>query len=170
MRIRPFTMRRLKKDVLLELPEKIEETMLSELCGEQKRMYSAFLAIAKEKANSYMGESNSRFMILSLLTRLRQICCHPSLFDENYHKGSAKLDLLSEIVLSAIAGGHRLLVFSQFTSMLGIIRKELTAKGVDCFYLDGTTGARERVELVNRFNGGEKQVFLITLVEQENSL
>ena len=163
MRIRPFTMRRLKKDVLLELPEKIEETMLSELCGEQKRMYSAFLAIAKEKANGYMKESNARFMILSLLTRLRQICCHPSLFDENYHKGSAKLDLLSEIVLSAIAGGHRLLVFSQFTSMLGIIKKELTQKGVDCFYLDGSTGARERVELVNRFNSGEKQVFLISL-------
>ena len=163
MRIRPFTMRRMKNDVLPELPEKIEETMLAELSGEQKRMYLAFLEIAREKADNYMKETNSRFMILSLLTRLRQICCHPSLFDESYHKGSSKLELLCEIVLSAIAGGHRLLIFSQFTSMLGIIRKELDAKGVDCFYLDGSTESSERLELANRFNNGEKQVFLISL-------
>lgn len=164
MKISPFTMRRMKKDVLKELPEKIEDTMFAELLPEQKKMYSAFLAIAREKADSFLREgSGSQFMILSLLTRLRQICCHPSLFDEGYHKGSGKLELLGELVASAIAGGHRILVFSQFTSMLAIIQKELNSKGIESFYLDGSTESKQRIELANRFNNGEKQVFLISL-------
>lgn len=75
--------------------------------------------------------------ILTLLMRLRQICCHPTLFDENYDKDSGKLDLLMELVTNAVESGHRILVFSQFTSMLSIIRESLKNVGIDSFYLDG---------------------------------
>ena len=101
--------------------------------------------------------------ILTLLMRLRQICCHPTLFDENYDKDSGKLDLLMELVTNAVESGHRILVFSQFTSMLSIIRESLKNVGIDSFYLDGKTPSYERAELSDRFNGGENNVFLISL-------
>ena len=81
--------------------------------------------------------------ILTLLMRLRQICCHPTLFDENYDKDSGKLDLLMELVTNAVESGHRILVFSQFTSMLSIIRESLKNVGIDSFYLDGKTPSYE---------------------------
>ena len=163
-RIKPFMLRRMKHDVLSELPEKIENTIYAELTGEQKDMYSAYLAVAKEQTRSLLDEGGQgRMKILSLIMRLRQICCHPVLFDENYKKGSAKLDLLQELIESARDGGHRILVFSQFTSMLDIIRRELDEAGTEYFYLDGHTSSKERSDLAHRFNGGEKDVFLISL-------
>ena len=101
--------------------------------------------------------------ILAALTRLRQICCHPSTFLSNYTGGSGKLDLLLQQLDNAIANEHRILCFSQFTGMLEIITKELEAKGITFFYLDGTTPPMERLEMVKRFNEGEGQVFLISL-------
>lgn len=162
-RIKPFVMRRMKKDVLAELPEKIEDTVFSELLPEQKALYRAYMKTARRELDRIFAEGESELMILSLLTRLRQICCHPALFDENYTKGSGKLELLCELVDSAVAGGHRVLVFSQFTSMLKIIRETLLQKGFDSFYLDGSTPPQLRSELADRFNGGEKNVFLISL-------
>ena len=82
--------------------------------------------------------------ILTLLMRLRQICCHPTLFDENYDKDSGKLDLLMELVTNAVESGHRILVFSQFTSMLSIIRESLKNVGIDSFYLDGNSAITTR--------------------------
>lgn len=162
-RIKPFVMRRMKNEVLAELPEKIENTVLAELTGEQKEIYRAYVKSARHELDRIFSGDESEIMILSLLTRLRQICCHPSLFDENYTKGSGKLELLCELVDSAVSAGHRVLVFSQFTSMLKIIREALLHKGFDSFYLDGGTSPRERAELAERFNGGEKEVFLISL-------
>ena len=101
--------------------------------------------------------------ILTILMRLRQICCHPKLFDENYKKDSGKLNLLIELIENAISAGHRILVFSQFTSMLEIVRSQLKERKVSCFYLDGRTPSYERAELSDRFNGGERDVFLISL-------
>lgn len=130
-RIKPFMLRRMKNDVLNELPEKIENTMYAELTGEQKKMYTSYLALAKNQTLALLGEGGQgKMRILTLLMRLRQICCHPTLFDENYDKDSGKLDLLMELVTNAVESGHRILVFSQFTSMLSIIRESLKNVGI----------------------------------------
>ncbi len=163
-RIKPFMMRRMKSDVLNELPEKIENTMYAELTSEQRDVYSAYLALAKDRTIALLGEGGQgRMRILTLLMRLRQICCHPTLFDENYEKDSGKLNLLLELITNAVDSGHRILVFSQFTSMLDIIQKKLKEMKISSFYLDGQTPSYERAELSDRFNGGERDVFLISL-------
>lgn len=162
-RIKPFVMRRMKKDVLKELPEKIENTIYAELVPEQKKLYEAYLAVARREVDRIIAEGESDMLILSLLTRLRQICCHPALFDDAYENESGKLELLYELVSSAVLGGHRVLVFSQFTSMLKIIKEEFSKKGIESFYLDGSTPPYERAELADRFNSGEREVFLISL-------
>ena len=138
--------------------------MYAELTGEQKKMYTSYLALAKNQTLALLGEGGQgKMRILTLLMRLRQICCHPTLFDENYDKDSGKLDLLMELVTNAVESGHRILVFSQFTLMLSIIRESLKNVGIDSFYLDGKTPSYERAELSDRFNGGENNVFLISL-------
>lgn len=122
--IQPFLLRRVKKDVLKELPDKIETLHVSELTKQQKELYLAYLErIKAETEESLQGEGfqKSRMKILAGLTRLRQLCCHPSLFLEDYKGNSGKLEQLMEIVLNAIENGRRILIFSQFTSMLRLI-------------------------------------------------
>ena len=163
-KIQPFILRRMKKEVLKELPEKIENTVYTGLEPEQKRMYEAFLKVARNEImymSDFSGENNMR--ILTLLMRLRQICCHPKLFDSNFKDESGKLLLFEELVTSAIEAGHRILVFSQFTSMLGIIKERLEKLEISYFYLDGSTHSEERIELANKFNNGEREIFLISL-------
>lgn len=163
-KIRPFILRRMKKEVLKELPEKIENTVYTGLQPEQKRLYEAFLKVARNEVQ-YMSDtaSENHMKILSLLMRLRQICCHPRLMDTDFKEDSGKLLLFEELVSSGISAGHRILVFSQFTSMLSIIKESLDKAEISYFYLDGSTPAEERTELANRFNSGEKDVFLISL-------
>lgn len=164
--IAPFILRRLKRDVLTELPDKTESRLMNEMTPEQEKVYKAyFVQSRKELANELQnrGFDASRIKILALLTRLRQIACDPALFLENYDGGSGKLDQLEELVGDAVAGGHRLLIFSQFTSMLHRIRERLAEAGHDCEYLDGQTPAAERLRLVKEFNAGTKPVFLISL-------
>ncbi|WP_026907836.1 DEAD/DEAH box helicase [Paucisalibacillus globulus] len=163
---KPFILRRLKKDVLKELPDKIESVSVSELTNEQKELYVGYLRQVQQEAAQSIKESgfqHNRMKILAGLTRLRQICCHPSLFIENYAGKSGKLDLLMETVETAIANGKRMLIFSQFTSMHEIIIGKLKEAGIDYFYLSGKTPSSERVEMSDRFNEGEKSVFLISL-------
>lgn len=165
-RVRPFILRRMKSDVLKELPEKIETLQTSDLSPEQKKLYMAYLMkLQQETIQQLQTESfqKNRMKILAGLTRLRQLCCHPSLFLENYTGDSGKLDQLLEIVEDYHNAGKRILIFSQFTEMLGIIRRELEQCGLSYFYLDGKTPASERVELCRRFNEGEQDVFLISL-------
>jgi len=165
-RVRPFLLRRRKGDVLRELPEKIETVASAELTAEQKRVYLAYMARLREDASRDLdasGFQRSRIKILAGLTRLRQICCDPALFLEGYEGGSGKLDLLMDLLAEAIDGGRRILVFSQFTSMLAIIRDALAARGWPCFYLDGSTPTAQRLTLVEAFNRGERPVFLISL-------
>lgn len=164
--INPFILRRLKKDVLKELPDKIETRLVAELTDHQKKIYLAFLQqakteIAKEIADKGIGRSHIK--ILSTLTRLRQICCHPSLFIDDYDGDSGKMQLLQEVVEDALEGGHRILLFSQFTSMLKIIEKWLISKDISYLYLDGETPAEKRGELVKEFNAGIGSIFLISL-------
>lgn len=164
--ISPFILRRMKKDVLTELPDKYETKMLTELSEEQKKIYLSYLANIKNDIQSELSEGGldrSRIKILAALTRLRQICCHPSTFLDNYQGGSGKLDLLMEIIPDAIANEHRILVFSQFTSMLKIIEDELKDMNIPYFYLEGSTPTLERNDIVKRFNNGEGKVFLISL-------
>lgn len=166
MHTKPFILRRLKTDVLKELPEKIENVMLAELTEEQKRIYLAYLAKVRSEIASEVREAGfdkSRIKILTALTRLRQICCHPGVFLENYRGDSGKLILLDEILDSALGSGHRILLFSQFTSMLGLINDRLARQGISTLYLDGNTDVKERGRLVKQFNEGEGQVFLISL-------
>lgn len=165
-RVRPFILRRMKQDVLKELPDKIETLQTSELTIEQKKLYMAYLAKLQKETSEQLsreGFQKSRMRILAGLTRLRQLCCHPSLFIEDYTGDSGKLEQLMDIVEEALSSGKRILLFSQFTSMLSIIRKELEKRGESCFYLDGQTPAAERVELCRRFNEGEQDLFLISL-------
>lgn len=162
-KIKPFVLRRMKSDVLSELPEKIENTIYADFEPEQLNIYSAFLKAAREEARRVSEGGEGTMRILSLLTRLRQICCHPKLIDESYSKDSGKLKLLEELVTSALSAGHRVLIFSQFTSMLQIIRTRLDRLGIKSFYLDGSTPSYERTALADKFNGGEGQVFLISL-------
>lgn len=164
--INPFLLRRLKTDVLKELPPKIETKMTTELHEEQKKLYLAYLEKAKSDVTNEIatkGYSKSSITILAVLTRLRQICCHPALFVENYKENSAKLELLEEIVVDAIESGHRILIFSQFTAMLELINKMLSQNKITHFYLDGSTPAEDRRDMVNSFNKGENNVFLISL-------
>lgn len=165
-RISPFIMRRLKKDVLTELPDKVESRLLAPMTDEQAKIYRAwFMRSQKEFADALKesGFAESRIKILAILTRLRQIACDPSLFLEDYAGGSGKLEMLNEIVTEAVAGEHRLLIFSQFTSMLQKIAARLETPKTDCFYLDGTTPALKRLEMAKSFNGGAGKVFLISL-------
>ncbi|MGX5634541.1 SNF2 helicase associated domain-containing protein [Bacillus thuringiensis] len=160
--VRPFILRRLKKEVLKELPDKIESNHISELTKQQKELYVSYLENIKDTLDTEDFQK-SRIKILAGLTRLRQICCHPSLFIENYHGGSSKLEQLLEMTKQAISNQKRLLIFSQFSSMLQMIYEQFEKDGISSFYLDGRTPSKERVHMAEQFNQGEKEVFLISL-------
>jgi len=164
--IKPFVLRRLKNEVLKELPEKVESKVIADMTSEQKKLYAAYLKQAQREVAAEIkakGIEKSKIKILALMMRLRQICCHPALFIENYKGGSGKMEALLEIVETSVDSGHRLLLFSQFTGMLEIIGKFLKESGRSYFYLDGSTKAKDRMDMVKRFNGGERDMFLISL-------
>ncbi|MBS4177769.1 DEAD/DEAH box helicase [Lederbergia citrea] len=165
-RIRPFLLRRIKEDVLSELPEKMEQLVSMELLPEQKKLYGAYLAKLRHDTLKHLNKETirkNRIKILAGLTRLRQICCHPSLFVDGYQGSSAKMEQLLQIVEESRISGRRVLIFSQFTKMLGLIGRELAGRGHAFFYLDGQTPAEDRVNMCQRFNEGEGQFFLISL-------
>ncbi|MFE6074274.1 SNF2 helicase associated domain-containing protein [Paenibacillus sp. NPDC057886] len=164
--VRPFILRRLKKDVLEELPDRIETVQRSELKDEQKKLYAAYLSQLQDETSKDMEENGfqkNRIKILAGITRLRQLCCHPALFVEGYQGDSGKMEQLLETIQDCLAAGKRILIFSQFASMLNLIRQTLAAQGRDLFYLDGQTPAQSRVEMCRRFNEGEAELFLISL-------
>ena len=165
-RIRPFLLRRLKEDVLSELPEKMESIDSVDLYPDQKKLYAAYLAKLKHDTLKHLDHNRlakNRIKILAGLTRLRQICCHPALFVDGYKGSSAKFEQLMQIVEESRLSGRRVLIFSQFTKMLELIGRELAYQGLPFFYLDGNTPSKERVEICNRFNDGERDLFLISL-------
>ncbi|WP_227937607.1 DEAD/DEAH box helicase [Alkalihalobacillus deserti] len=165
-RVRPFLLRRIKEDVLSELPEKVESLVSAELLPEQKKLYMAYLAKLRHETLKHLDKDTlrkNRIKILAGLTRLRQICCHPSLFVDGYKGSSAKFEQLLQIAEESRISGRRVLIFSQFTKMLELIGRELTMRGQTYFYLDGQTPSEERLDLCNRFNDGERELFLISL-------
>ena len=165
--IEPFILRRIKKEVLTELPDKTISVLYNEMQDEQKKIYQAFLAQAKEQAIQMVqkdGTKNNQIKILALLMRLRQICCHPSLFVEDYKESSSKLTQCMEIVKDAVKAGHKILLFSGYTSMFKIIEKELKKEQIEYYKLTGQTKVGERMQLVDDFNNNpEIKVFLISL-------
>ena len=167
MLIEPFVLRRNKKEVLTELPDKTVTILNNEMEEEQRKIYLTYLAQAKQEIAEQIeinGYEKSHIQILAALTRLRQICCHPGLFISNYREGSGKLEQCMEILEEAVNGGHKILLFSGYTSMFEIIEKELKEKNIKYFKLTGATKVDERIELVDEFNRNpEIKVFLISL-------
>jgi SNF2 family DNA or RNA helicase len=167
MLIEPFILRRLKKEVLTELPDKTISVLNNEMVDEQNKIYVSYLMNAKKEIQdeiSANGFEKSQIKILALLTRLRQICCHPSLFIGNYRGESSKLNQCMEIINDAIESNHRILLFSQFTSMFEIIEKELNKNEIKYYKLTGSTKVDERIKMVDEFNTDENiKVFLISL-------
>ena len=157
----PFILRRMKAEVLQELPPKTENIHRIELEPQQRKLYLAAVVDAREKLRAAKPED--KMAVFAVLMRLRQICCDPRLVGDNWTGGSAKLDACMELVTAAVEGGHRILLFSQFTSMLELLAKRLDQAGVSHFTLQGSTPKPVRAELVRRFNNGEAGVFLISL-------
>jgi len=162
----PFLLRRLKRDVLAELPDKFEARLLAEMTPEQRRVYAAALHRLDRRMDALLARDSlhrGRMEVLSVLTELRQICCHPALCLPDYSASSGKMDLLMDTLPGALESGRRALVFSQFTGMLRLLQRRMEASDIHCFYLDGDTPNKERMRLVRRFNEGEGDVFLISL-------
>ena len=164
-RIHPFLIRRLKQDVLEELPDKMETTLTARMTPEQERIYRASLERLRPRIDQLMDEKGGRgrIEVLSAITELREICCHPSLVMSDYRGGSGKEELLIELLPEMIRDGRRVLLFSQFTSMLKLLKRRLEENGFTTLYLDGDTPAGDRLNLTERFNQGEGEIFLISL-------
>lgn len=164
--IKPFILRRCKKEVIKELPDKIEKKLLVDMTEEQKKVYATYVAGIKENIEKHIQDGEfkrKQIEILSYITKLRQICLEPSIIMHDYAHGSGKTEALIETLTQSIEEGHKVLIFSQFTSALKIISERLKKSDIEHFYLDGKTKADERLRLVENFNNGDKQVFLISL-------
>lgn len=164
--VAPFLLRRVKRDVLAELPDKIETTLYAELTGEEARIYESQLALSQKtfiESLESRGNMQSRIRILALLMRLRQVCCSPQLFLDGFDHPSAKLRLALELIRERRAAGHRMVLFSQFTTMLDLIAKELDEMDIPYLMLTGQTRPGERMQLVNRFQNNDVPIFLISL-------
>ena len=164
--ISPFILRRKKKDVIKELPDKIEKTLVVNFEEEQKKVYKAYADYAIsliEKKVKNDEFKNSKIEILSYITKLRQLCLDPTVLLENYTGGSAKIEAIMELLNQSLNEGHRVLIFSQFTSVLKNIGARLKIEKITYSYLDGSIKAEKRMNMVNRFNQGENSVFLISL-------
>ena len=167
-KLHPFMLRRLKKDVAQDLPPKIKSVQSCALSPDQRVVYKEILQDTQRKIKDMVaakGFNSCRMQIFSLMLKLRQICCHLDLLKLdglNAERPSAKMELFFELVNEAIDGGHRILVFSQFVTMLHILRNQLKARGIEFCYLDGST--KDRMDQVHRFNTQRKiPIFLISL-------
>lgn len=160
--VKPFLLRRMKKDVLKELPPKIEYVRRIPLSQEEQKVYFASSAAARQSLAASNGDSG-KMAVLAALTELRQICCAPDLRFENYEGPSSKLDACIELCAGMVENGHQILLFSQFTSMLDRIRGRLDELKISHFTLQGSTPKAKRAQLVKSFNAGGASVFLISL-------
>ena len=164
--VKPFILRRYKKSVIKELPDKIEKHLFVPLSDEQKVVYETYADYVKDLIQKKVEDfefTKSKIEILAYITKLRQICLDPSVTMENYLGTSGKIDALIEILEQSIEEGHKILVFSQFTSVLKNISKILKEKQFLFSYLDGTVSSANRIKMVDEFNIGPNSIFLISL-------
>lgn len=160
--VSPLLLRRLKSDVLEELPPKTEVTLQVQLSEDERAAYESCRQNVLEMLNGE-GRQDNRIYILSQLTRLRRFCCHPTLLYPDYQGSSAKMEALGELVESLRDNGHRALIFSQFVDFLAIVREQFDKQGISYHYLDGSTPTPERMQQVERFQNGDGDFFLISL-------
>lgn len=167
MLIEPFILRRIKEDVLTELPDKTITVLNNEMQEEQQKLYLSYLQNAKLEAMEEIntnGFQKSQIKILALLMRLRQICCHPSIFLNDYKGESSKLNQCIEVIKDAVDAGHKILLFSTYTAMFPIIEEKLKESKIQYSKLTGQTKVGERIKLVDEFNENDEiKVFLISL-------
>lgn len=165
--INPFILRRKKSDVVKELPEKLINDIYIDLKDEQKKLYVAELNRVKEEMNKIIkeeGMNKARFLILQLLTKLRQICIDPSIVYDNYTDGSNKIEQLENIVSEYTKNNHKVLIFSSFKTALNIVKEKLNNAKIKTYMIDGSVPAKTRIEMVDNFNENDDiKVFLIML-------
>jgi SNF2 family DNA or RNA helicase len=159
--IKPFILRRTKSEVIKELPDKIEKKFIVEMTSAQKAVYNSYVKTVRDAMKS---STKGTIEVFSYLTKLRQICLEPSLLIEEYEGGSGKMNVAIDIVKNHIDAGGKVLLFSQFTSVLDKIGEKLSKEGIEFFRLDGKTKPQERIRLVKEFNESkEVKIFLISL-------
>ena len=156
--IKPFILRRSKKEVIKELPDKIEQDFIIELDKEHRRVYNGYVRLVKSKI---LDNSQNNIEVLSYITKLRQLCLAPEFMVKEYAGKNSKIDVLLNILKDE--NDKKILVFSQFTKVLGLIGDRLKEQKISYSYLDGKTNAKDRVKLVNEFNNNDNKVFLISL-------
>ena len=156
--IKPFILRRTKKEVITELPDKIEQKIIIDLEKEHKRAYKGYVNLITRKIKE---NNQDNITVFSYLTKLRQLCLSPELMVKNYQGKNSKLDVLINIINDS--SDEKILVFSQFTKVLEVIGKRLNEENILYSYLDGKTSAKDRVKLVEEFNTNNNKVFLISL-------
>ena len=163
--IRPFVLRRLKKEVLQDLPDKLEENLYADMDGEQQELYDAHVRRMKLMLEEKSDEEirTDKIEILAELTRLRQLCCDPALLYDNYKGGSAKTELVRGLIRNAVENGHKVLLFSQFTTMLERLYRILEEEKIASHMLTGATPKEKRIEMVESFAHDEVPVFCISL-------
>jgi SNF2 family DNA or RNA helicase len=162
--IQPFILRRRKSQVLDELPSKTEITLTVEMSEEETALYEALRINAIQKINNVQGSDNDkRFQILAEIMKLRRMCCNAKLVMPDTHIESSKLNLLSDIVDELLENGHKALIFSQFVGHLELIKEHISKKGIKYQYLDGSTPLKQRQDVINAFQRGEGEIFLISL-------
>lgn len=166
LQIKPFLLRRKKSDVAKDLPDKIENTIFIELQEEQKKIYAAAVEEANELMNQMVaqgGFQKNKMIILSLLTKLRQICIHPGILFEDYQGSSVKLTELCRVVKEVISNGHKILLFTSFKTALDLVKKEFDQIGISSYTIAGDVPSKKRLLLVDAFNHDDTNVFLIML-------
>ena len=163
--VSPFILRRRKQEVLKDLPDKLEEVRYAGMSSKQRKLYDGQVVKLQKllKKQSDEDYNKNRIQVLAELTRIRQICCDPSLIYEDYNGESAKRESLMELIDGVVEGDHKALIFSQFTSMFDIIEKDLNERGISYYKITGSTPKEKRVELVNAFNQNDVPIFLISL-------
>ncbi len=159
--ISPFILRRLKGDVLKDLPEKLEEIRFAKFEKAQQKLYDAQVLHMREVLEN--SDPGDRIKVLAEITKVRQICCDPELLFDNYRGESAKREAALDLITSAMDGGHKVLLFSQFTSMLELLEKDLNKEKIPYYKITGSTDKQERLRLVHSFNEDDTPLFLISL-------
>jgi len=163
--VSPFILRRLKGDVLKDLPDKMEETYYAKMENKQQQLYDGQVIYMRTMLQKQTDENykKNKIQVLAELTKLRQICCDPALLFENYGGESAKRTACMELIQSAIEGEHKILLFSQFVSMLELLEKDLAERQIPYYKITGETAKEKRMELVRSFNTDDTPLFLISL-------